>query len=69
MGAQLLDPTITLGSLLSIVVTAIGMLGVVWKVSLVFARMEGLYAMKMDLLWRDYKKKHGISEAPDTPQK
>ena len=52
-----LDFTITLGNLLTIIVTILTAIIAVWKVSLVLAELK----WQVDLMWKDYKKDHGIN--------
>lgn len=52
------DPTFTFGNLLSLVIVLISLLAAVWKIG---TKLD-LLQLKMDLIWRWYKREHKIDE-------
>lgn len=55
-----MDTTITLGNILTVGVFLGGLLMTGWKFSLLFARIESKYEMKVDMMWKDYCQRKGI---------
>ena len=64
--APALDPTISLGNILTIAVTIGSIVIASWRMSLRLVRLETEFEMKMDMLWKDYCQRHGINgKKPD----
>ena len=53
----ILELTVTLGNVLSILVTILTAVVAAWKISLVLAQLK----WRVDLMWKDYKTKHNIN--------
>ena len=57
----LIDLTVSLGNIITAIVTIGTVIIAAWRFTLVVARLETLYEMKIDLLWRDYCNRHGMN--------
>lgn len=59
--ATVIDPTISVGNLLTMM-TTLGAAGfALWRFSVVVARIEAQVEMKLEMLWKDYCQRHGMN--------
>ena len=65
MLAMAIEPVVTVGNIVSILVTAGTLLIATWRLSLRIARLEIQNKMKIDMMWKQYCKDHDILNGHD----
>jgi len=67
---SLIDPTITVGNVISLVGTLLAFIWFVWRMSLMFTELKSELKIRSDMMWRDYCKRHGMNGGRvETPTK
>lgn len=56
-----LDATISLGNVLTILITLGGMVVAVWRVTMEFTRLKTKILWMLNLLWRDYCQRKNLN--------
>lgn len=66
---SLIDPTITIGNVMSLVGTLLAFVWFVWRMSLMFTELKSELKLRSDMMWKDYCARHGINGRIETPHK
>ncbi len=69
MIAVILEPTISVGNVISILVTLVSVGAAFWRVTVRLIELKIEHQMKIEMLWKDYMKRHGLNGASSDQNK